>query len=141
MTALVRNKNVLITTTFGLLCCLAAGCKPLERKDAIIASVPNPDHTYRATEIRRTYLGSGAIGGNDELLVLVDRYAPEPKYSQGQDFTSSQLALRAGPGNLRVDWIEPTTLQITCENCGFILREKSRVVQQVKVVYRDFPTS
>jgi hypothetical protein len=75
--------------------------------------------------------------------VLLDADRGKADYQNGEDFPDSQVVMkpsRCGP--LSVDWVDESTLKVTCEQCGLALSAVGGHVSgmgQTRIVYAGFP--
>ncbi len=123
--------------------CLCA-CKGSERQDALLASVPNPSHTMRASIIQRQYYVDGKFDTSPTTYVLLDKDTGQPEYGNGEDFKESQIVMKPSQcGPLSLQWTGENTLKITCEKCGLAmsaLGEHARGIGRVRIDYEGFPS-
>jgi hypothetical protein len=119
------------------------GCKADTRRDTVLESAANLSHTQRATVILRQYWVDGKFDTAPTTFVLLDSDRGKPDYQNGDDFPDSEVVMkpsRCGP--LSIQWVDESTLKVTCEQCGLALSAVGGHVSgmgQTRIEYAGFP--
>jgi len=119
------------------------GCRNNDRQDTVIASVANPSRTYRATILLRQYYIDGKVDTSPTTYVLLDKDSGKPDYSNGVEFTDSQVVMKPTQcGPLDVQWSDDHLLKVICQKCGLALSAVGQHVGSmgpVRIEYDGFP--
>jgi hypothetical protein len=126
-----------------LTCACLSGCRGSQRLDTVLASVPNSNHTWRATILLRQDYVEGQFKRSPTTYVLLDKDTGAAHYENGVEFSDSQVVMKPSQcGQIKVEWIDDQALRVICDQCGLALSAIGRHadgIGAIRIEYEGFP--